>query len=100
MNMKIQWQVIVQQPAEFRGEPVPGYVQVDDISGGVNRWSKSPKQLQEEDCYVPDFTGLPTGKYSWEGACAALRGQRLAGLRKSGEALDGLLETITEGQAI
>lgn len=43
----------------------PGYVQIDDISGGVNKWSKSPQTLRAEGYDVPDslFEKVSTGRY-------------------------------------
>jgi len=59
-----KWQVIVQEPQEG----VPGYVQIDDVSGGQNKWSKSPETLAKEGVQVPDFSKLPQGKYTFEQA--------------------------------
>ncbi len=60
------WQVTVQRP-QVPGDA--GYVQVDDFSEG-NRWSKGPAELRAEGYTVPDFSLLPTGRYSWEQALA------------------------------
>jgi len=63
------WRVTVQRP-QCPGDP--GYVQVDDVSGGENRWSRGPETLRAEGYDVPDFSALPTGTYTWAEAYAAL----------------------------
>ena len=66
---KREWQVTVQAPQPLApGKEVPGYVQIDDVAGGQNNWSKSPATLKEEGVDVPDFSKLPQGKYSYEQA--------------------------------
>lgn len=68
------WQVTVQREQPLPdGRLVPGYVQVDDLTGGVNRWSKSPAQLRAEGHDVPDFSRLPQGRYEFETARGWLR---------------------------
>lgn len=57
-----EWQVTVQRP-QVPGDR--GYVQIDDVSGGENHWSKGPAQLRAEGYHVPDFSRLPTGRYTW-----------------------------------
>lgn len=56
------WQVSVQKDPRF---PQFGYVQIDDVTGGQNLWSKSPKTLREEGYNIPDslFDEVPHGKY-------------------------------------
>lgn len=63
------WRVTVQGP-QVPGDK--GYVQIDDISGGVNRWSKGPDLLRREGYDVPNFLVLPTGHYTWAQAVAKL----------------------------
>ena len=55
------WQVTVQpdQLLEDGRTVVPGYVQIDD----VHAWSKSAEKLRAEGFDVPDFSGLPRGRY-------------------------------------
>lgn len=61
MTIHSEWQVTVQKPQVPGGR---GYIQIDDISGGENRWSKSPETLAKEGYEVPDFSALPQGKYT------------------------------------
>jgi hypothetical protein len=63
------WQVTVQHP-QAPGDA--GYVQVDDVTGGQNRWSKGPAKLRAEGFSVPDFSLLPTGRYTWAQALELL----------------------------
>jgi N12 class adenine-specific DNA methylase len=69
------WQVTVQND---NGVPGSGYVQIDDVSGGQNNWSKSPKTLGEEGYTVPDFSSLPQGKYTFDEAITKLNQQSAA----------------------
>lgn len=64
------WQVTVQP--EEPGIPGTGYVQIDDITGGVNHWSKGPESLGKEGYNIPDFKKLPMGKYKYEDAVKKL----------------------------
>jgi hypothetical protein len=70
MQTKNNWQVTI-QAAQVLTHPdgssmsVPGYVQIDDISGGQNVWSKGPATLRAEGIEVPDFSSLPSGRYLW-----------------------------------
>ena len=43
---------------------VPGYVRIDDISGGQNNWSRSPETLKTQGYRLPDYSKLPPGKYT------------------------------------
>jgi hypothetical protein len=71
------WQVSVQAPQQHpSGQTVPGYVQIDDLTGGQNRWSKSPETLRKEGVEVPDFSKLPQGKYSYAEAVKKVQPQR------------------------
>lgn len=59
------WQVAVQSPMQLGpGQTMPGYTQIDDVSGGVNRWSMGPRSLAVKGYNVPDVSKLPQGKYS------------------------------------
>jgi len=75
------WQVTVQAPqAHESGRTIPGYVQIDDVSGGQNRWSKGPETLRNEGYNVPDLSELPSGKYTMkeaQDAVSKLRSNRL-----------------------
>ena len=69
------WQVTVQRPHWFDGRLVaPGYVQIDDVTGNENRWSKGANLLRLEGYNVPDFSELPSGRYSWSEAVKRLKG--------------------------
>ncbi len=76
------WQVSVQAPMKMTNvktgteETVPGFVQIDDISGGANKWSKSKETLAKEGVEVPDFSSLPSGKYTFAEAEALLAKQK------------------------
>jgi hypothetical protein len=59
------WQVTVQAPQKMGTVAVPGYVQIDDVTGGVNRWSRSPESLAREGLRTADFSKLPSGKYTY-----------------------------------
>lgn len=59
------------------GTGVPGYVQIDEITGGQNVWSKSRETLAKEGVEVPDFSQLPSGKYSYSEAESLLRAQKI-----------------------
>jgi hypothetical protein len=59
------WQVTVQEPMVEGGREIaPGYVQIDDVTGGENHWSKSPETLRKEGYDVPELKGLKQGKYT------------------------------------
>lgn len=64
---RANWQVTVQkaQKDPKTGKEVPGFVQIDDTTGGVNVWSKSPQTLKKEGQPVLDFYELPQGKYTY-----------------------------------
>ncbi len=67
------WQVTVQSEQDAGGgNKVPGYVQIDDVSGGKNNWSKSPETLAKEGVTVHDFSKLPQGKYTYADAVSKL----------------------------
>lgn len=59
------WQVIVQEPFEVEGRKSPGYVQFDRTDSPTAPMpGKGPEGLRKAGYDVPDFSGLPTGKYS------------------------------------
>lgn len=60
------WQVAVQAPTPLpdKGVTVPGYTQIDDITGNMNRWSLGPKTLARQGFKIPDFSKLPQGRYN------------------------------------
>jgi hypothetical protein len=72
-----KWQVTVQSPETItegaKTVSSPGYVQVDDVTGGQNHWSLGPEGLREQGVEVPDFSKLPQGKYDWDEAVKLLR---------------------------
>ncbi len=71
---KKDWQVTVQSPVELSpGQKMPGYIQIDDIAGGKNNWSKNPEALRQEGHDVPDFSKLPQGKYTYSEAVKLLK---------------------------
>lgn len=58
------WQVTVQSPIQLDAKNrMPGYTQIDDISGGQNHWSKGPQTLARQGYNIPDFSKLPQGRY-------------------------------------
>jgi hypothetical protein len=64
----LNWRVTVQRP-QVPGDP--GYVQVDDITGSQNKWSKNPEKLQAEGYDIPgskEFMKLDQGRYTLEEA--------------------------------
>lgn len=61
MKPNPNWLVTVQAPQE--GGRIPGYVQIDDVTGGENRWSKGPETLRAEGFDIPNFAGFPSGQY-------------------------------------
>ncbi|MDE2098676.1 MAG: hypothetical protein KGL39_15585, partial [Patescibacteria group bacterium] len=66
------WRVTVQADQSLGNKTVPGYVQIDDVSGGQNQWSKSPQTLAKEGVQVPDFSKLPQGTYTYAEAVKKL----------------------------
>jgi len=64
------WQVTQQNPQNFvhpvaGPQTMPGYTQIDDVSGGQNRWSSNPKDLSVKGYRMPEgLSKLPDGKYS------------------------------------
>lgn len=67
------WRVTVQPDEVENGKTLPtGYVQIDDVSGGVNKWSSSPEKLAQKGIQVPDFSKLPKGQYTYVEAVKAL----------------------------
>jgi hypothetical protein len=84
-NSGKDWRVSVQSSVEetnAKGElkKIPGYVQIDDLTGGQNVWSKGPEGLRKEGYDVPDFSKLPQGQYTYEQAV-----KKLAELPKQAE---------------
>lgn len=70
------WQVTVQNAIKLdEKNTVPGYVQIDDIAGGKNNWSAGPDKLKAQGYEVPDFSTLPSGKYTFEQAKTLLEGE-------------------------
>lgn len=67
MTPNPDWLVTVQASQE--GGQIPGYVQIDDVTGGDNRWSKGPATLRAEGVDIPDFSVLPSGQYQFDQAC-------------------------------
>lgn len=67
-NGSENWQVTVQAPQAHEKGTVPGYVQIDEVQGNQNTWSRSPDTLAKEGVNVPDFSKLPQGKYSYDEA--------------------------------
>lgn len=58
------WQVTVQGEQQLDANTkVPGYVQIDDVSNGENKWSSNPEKLRKEGYDIPELNTLPTGKY-------------------------------------
>lgn len=62
------WQVTNQLPQKFvsgagKVETMPGYTQIDDVTGGRNLWSKGPKLLAREGFRLPDFAKMPEGRF-------------------------------------
>lgn len=62
------WQVARQNPESFihptaGPQTMPGYTQIDDVTGGVNRWSSNPETLARKGYRLPDFSKLPTGRF-------------------------------------
>jgi hypothetical protein len=55
------WQVTVNKP-QVPGDV--GFIQIDDVSGGQNKWSSNPEKLKAQGFDVPDFSKLPQGKYT------------------------------------
>lgn len=67
------WRVTVQSPVELSpGQTMPGYVQIDDVAGGQNNWSKGPAELRDAGYSIPDFSNLPQGQYSFAKAYSAI----------------------------
>jgi len=72
------WQVSVQSPQLHpeTKETVPRYVQIDDLTGGENRWSKSPETLKAEGFTLPEgIETLPQGKYKMSEVMEKLKPQ-------------------------
>ena len=62
------WRVSRQAPETFvhptaGPQTMPGYTQIDDISGGQNRWSSNPVALARKGYKMPDLAKLPTGRF-------------------------------------
>jgi hypothetical protein len=73
----VQREQRVQCPCHELDRVIPGYVQVDDVTGGQNNWSKSPQTLVAEGCDLPEaalhFDRLPSGQYTFEQALHWMR---------------------------
>jgi len=81
------WQVTVQESQTMPDGKtvVPGYVQIDDVSGGQNKWSKNPQTLRQEGFAVPTgIEKLPSGKYSMADVQRMTAREQPAALRKGG----------------
>ena len=65
-----KWQVTVQseQTMPDGKTKVPGYVQIDSLKNGENEWSQGPDKLRAQGYNIPDFSKLPSGKYTFEQA--------------------------------
>lgn len=60
------WRVTVQAPQPLdETTTVPGYVQIDEVIGTDNKWSKGPDKLRAQGYEIPDFSKLPSGKYTF-----------------------------------
>lgn len=71
------WQVTRQNPETFvhpsaGTQTVPGYTQIDDVTGGVNRWSSNPPTLARKGYRMPDFSKLPNGRFGLGAAAHGL----------------------------
>lgn len=60
------WRVTVQAPQPLdETTTVPGYVQIDEVVGTENKWSQGPDKLRVQGYDIPDFSKLPSGKYTF-----------------------------------
>lgn len=67
--MEPQWMFTVKAPEVFaegqRVLHVPGYQQIDNVTGPESAWwSSSPTSMRRKGYHVPDVSGLNTGKYN------------------------------------